>query len=70
MIILFWVLWFVITTEDGTKLHFPVSTEYENRDLCEVDIPEWTAKIAQQFPDDPHPSVYCEEFPPTPKEKI
>lgn len=60
MIITTWVLWFTITLLHGEITHFPVEDAYRTQALCEADIPEWTALLAEQFPNDPNVRVYCE----------
>jgi hypothetical protein len=70
MTILYWVLWFVITTDDGLRRHFPVETEYPTQAACEADMRDWITTLVAQFPKDKGLQVYCEPFPPTRKEPL
>lgn len=61
MTMIYWVLWFVITVQNGELMHFPIDTHYETKEACENEIDKWDALIREQFKDDQNLRVYCEE---------
>lgn len=55
-----WILWFTITISAGHIGHFPVDHQYPSSEACLKDgRVHWAPMLEQQFPNDPHLTVYC-----------